>query len=78
MKYKITPICFSVHREDESPIYGELSVHIRIEDEAAGPFLVIKSQAADEFSKSGEIALEFEHFDAISEAVKRLREGNPA
>lgn len=70
-KRSITAMSFAVHLDNESPIYGESSTHVRLEDEAAGEFLVL-SQCHDAI-KPGEIRIDFEDFDLIVEAVKKLR-----
>lgn len=38
-KYKTTTTQISVHLENESPIFGESAINVRLEDEAGGIFL---------------------------------------
>jgi len=44
----ITPIKVALHRKGNNPIFGELGIHISVEDEAAGPFIVIESNEGQE------------------------------
>lgn len=72
MTYKITTLMVSVHPENENPVFGERSTHLRVEDEAGGPFLII-TQCHDEI-KPGEIRVDFEELTKIHEAAMMLRE----
>ena len=65
---KAMPLGFSVYREGENPLFGEVT-HIMIEDEAAGPFIILK-QATDEGNM--EIRLDFTEVDIIFETIKKL------
>lgn len=65
---KITPLCLSVHHDDESPILGKYSTHVSIEDEAAGPFIVLRQPRAE----SGEVRLEPDELDVVIEAAQQL------
>jgi hypothetical protein len=67
---KQTNLCISVHNSKENPIYGAGATHIRVEDEAAGPFLII-SQCGDERGQQ-EISLDFEELVEILAAAKAL------
>jgi hypothetical protein len=60
---KTTPIAYSVHREGDNPIFGESSTHVVIEDESAGPFIVLK-QCHDHI-KEGEVRFDLEELEAI-------------
>ena len=71
MTYKITTLKLSVHPEDDNPVFGEQSTHIRIEDDAGGPYLVI-SQCHDDI-KPGEICLSFEELTKVYKAAMLLR-----
>lgn len=73
MKFKVTPIMYSVHSDVDNPIYGDSCVHVRIEDDAAGPFICMKSLGSTEHEANGELTMEFEQFDAVCEAVAKLR-----
>lgn len=74
--YKTTVIAISVHGENDNPMFGESATHVKIEDEAAGPFIVL-SQAGHETAKTGEVQLDFEELNRIVAAAKRLERGWP-
>ena len=46
--YVATTISVSVHPPHENPIFGELVTRVTIEDEAAGPFIILSSNAETE------------------------------
>jgi len=66
---KITPIKYVIHREDESPVFGEQNTYISIEDEGDGTFITI-SQCVDEMQK---IRLDWSEVDFIFKQLKKLR-----
>lgn len=70
IKYKITPLMFAIHRENQNPVFGEQVTHIQIEDEAGGPFLILKQE-------DQEIRLDPEELDEIVMAAKELLENYP-
>jgi hypothetical protein len=72
---KITPIGMSVHLPDESPIYGESTTHVVVEDEAAGPYIVLR-QFGEE-SKVGEVRLDLEELEAVLRAARMLIRAQP-
>ena len=67
---KITPIGMSVHLPDESPIFGDSSTHVIVDDESAGPFIVLR-QFTDN-SKLGEVRLDIAELEAVLRAARRL------
>ena len=52
---KTHPIAWMVRPKD-APMFDERAIEIRIEDEAAGPFVVVKSQLDD--VKPGEVSID--------------------
>lgn len=70
MKYTSTTLSASVHSEKDNPVFGNSAIHIKIEDEAAGPYLVF-SQCSDE--NHGEVTIDFDQFDEIVKVVDMLR-----
>ena len=68
-QFKTMPLGVSVYRENENPIFGEGVTHIMIEDEAAGPFIILK-QYTDEGTM--EIKLDFNEVDSVFDAIKKL------
>ena len=67
---KITPIGMSVHLPDESPIFGVSSTHVIVDDDAAGPFIVLRQFT--EHSKLGEVRLDIAELEAVLRAARRL------
>jgi hypothetical protein len=47
-KLLITPIKYAVHREKESPIFGETVTFVSVQDDGAGPFIVLESNQSTE------------------------------
>jgi hypothetical protein len=45
MGYKITPLTVSIHRDGDNAVFGDSAIHVSVDDEAAGGFIVIKSIA---------------------------------
>jgi hypothetical protein len=73
---KITPIGMSVHLPDESPIFGEDATHVMVDDDAAGPYLVLRQYGNER--KVGEVRLDIEELDAVMRAARRLIRAQPA
>ena len=69
--YKTTIMQVSIHREEVSPIFGEGNTYVSVDDEAAGPFLVIE-QHDDDGGEHGKLRFEYEEFVAVAEAAKML------
>lgn len=73
MAHKQTIIGIAVHPPGDSPVYGEAATHVLLDDEAAGPFILLR-QAHDGI-KPGEVRLDPEELDAVYDAAKRLIKG---
>lgn len=71
--HNLTPITYSIHREGDSPMFGESSIHVSLEDEGGGEFLII-TQNSDN-PEAGVIRLDFEELPLILEAAKLLKQG---
>lgn len=61
----------SIHAKGQNPIFGEFVTKVRLDDEAAGPFLVISQSRDDGLS---ELRLDYEELVEITEAAKRMME----
>ena len=72
---KITPIGMSVHLPDESPIFGDSSTHVIVDDESEGPFIVLR-QFTDH-SKLCEVRLDIAELEAVLRAARRLLRAQP-
>jgi hypothetical protein len=71
-KYVSTITSISVHNKAVNPIFGEFNVAVRVEDEGAGPFLVLEQNTDDLANQS--IRLDYDEFLAVAQAVKMLLE----
>lgn len=73
MSYKTTLTSFSVHTTEDNPVFGNSAIHVKIEDDAAGPYLVLH-QCSDE--NEGQITIDFDQFDEIAKSIELLRQKN--
>lgn len=73
--WKRTPICISVHRETENPVFGETSTKVCLEDEAGGYFFSLE-QWADNIAP-GKIRVDVEELNEIVLAVQDLLRAAP-
>jgi hypothetical protein len=71
MKLTVTEI--AVHKEGESPIFGDIVTHVKLDDEGAGPFIKIV-QHND--TKMDEIRLDFKEIEYILKAIEMLKAGD--
>jgi hypothetical protein len=71
MKLTVTEI--AVHKEGESPIFGDIVTHVKLDDEGAGPFIKIV-QHND--TKMDEIRLDFNEVEYILKAIEMLKAGD--
>jgi hypothetical protein len=62
-KYETSPLSWIV-KPKGAPVYSEMATIITIDDEAAGPFLVIEQEA-----RSKGIAIDVEEWPAIRAAI---------
>jgi DNA polymerase elongation subunit (family B) len=69
MKLTVTEI--AVHKEGESPIFGEIVTHVKLDDEGAGMFIKI-TQSSD--IQMNEIRLDFNEVEYIIKAIEMLKE----
>jgi hypothetical protein len=69
-KYKTTILQVCIHREEVNPIFGEGNTYVSVDDEAAGPFLIIEQH--DDDIEPGKVRMDYEEFLAVAEAAKML------
>lgn len=69
-KLRATPICVSVHRDGESPVYGEGATHVQIEDEGGGAFVVLR-QFGDH-DNAGEMRFDIDELLVVAREAARL------
>lgn len=65
----------TVHFKDKSPVFGEGVIHVRLDDEGGGPFVVLR-QMKEGIEDDGynKIKIDFEELDHIVKAIKMLQD----
>ena len=71
MKLTVTEI--AVHKETESPIFGELVTHVKLDDEAGGTFIKL---VQNNDTGHNEIRLDFNEIEYILKAIEMLKVGD--
>ncbi len=66
-KYKQTTLAVSVHLEAESPIFGENTISVKLEDEAGGIFLELTNHEND-----AKFRVDYEQWIELNKAVVGL------
>lgn len=69
-KFSKTILVISVHSEGDNPVFADSATHVCIEDEAGGPFIILK-QVNDQI-QPGEVRLDYEELKTINEAVEMM------
>lgn len=54
---------------DDAPAFGETAVHVEIDDDAGGPYIVLSTPVARE---EGGVAINPDEWPAVKAAVERL------
>lgn len=67
-KLLITPIKVAVHRKYDNPIFGENVIHVSVDDEAAGPFIVLESNAGH----ADGLRIDMDELEAVTAAARKL------
>lgn len=65
MEYKTTITQVTIHKADESAVFGESATRVKLEDEGSGGYLVIEQDG-------GSIRLDPEELDLIIAEAKKL------
>jgi len=68
MKLTVTEI--SIHKEDESPIFGDIATHVKLDDEGGGVFIKIVQH---DDTKMNEIRLDFNEVEYLVKAIEMLK-----
>ena len=68
MKLTVTEI--AVHKEDESPIFGDIVTHVKLDDEGGGTFIKITQH---NHIKMDEIRFNFNEIEHILKAIEMLK-----
>lgn len=69
-KYVKTILKVAIHRENENPVFGEGNTFVSVEDEAAGPFLVIEQN--DSYNAEKNLRMDYAELLTVVEAAKVL------
>lgn len=71
-KYVITPIKLCVHMKKANPIFGEQVTYVSLDDEAAGPFIVLE-QDNEDVQGISKIKLDFDEIPMLLKAIEQLQ-----
>lgn len=71
-----TPIACSVHRAGQSPIYGEQATNVLVEDDAGGPYIVLRQ--SNDHVKPGEVRLDLDELEAVVVAARAMIKAHEA
>ena len=71
-KYVSTIMSVSVHQKAVNPIFGEFNIVVRVEDEGAGPFLVLERSSDD--GANQKISVDYDELVSVVQAAKMLME----
>lgn len=67
---KLTMTEITVHKETESPIFGEIVTHVKLDDEGGGPFIKLIQHHDHAVS---EIRLDFNEIEYILKAIEMIK-----
>ena len=70
MKYATTILKVAVHRETESPVFGEGNTYVSVDDEAGGPFIVLEQE--NDLPTPGAMRLDYDELLVVVETAKML------
>ena len=71
-KYHAIPTKFTIHADGVHPIFGEYITHVYLDDEAAGPFIVLE-QDNEDVQGISKIKLDFEEIPMLLESIRQLQ-----
>lgn len=70
VKYKQTITAVTVHLDGESPVFGESTITVALDDEAGGIFLVLTD------GEGVKMKVDYEQWVEINKAVKKMMKQN--
>lgn len=77
---KISCIKYAIHKNDESPIFGSDTIHVSVDSEGEGVWVIVEQinpTVIDESSfGAGKMALEIEEIQAILDVAEMLKRDN--
>jgi len=68
MKSRLVVTQIAIVQNGESPVFGDNTVTVSLDDEGAGPFVVISH-----VEQAGVVRLDFSEADLLCEAIERLK-----
>ena len=68
--YSQTTTSIAVHLSGDNPIFGESVISVSLDDEAAGPFIVLRQP-----NTASEIKLDYDQLLLVVDAAKMLMDG---
>lgn len=71
----VTPLAVAVHRRKDNPIFGESTVKVFLDDEAAGPFIVLEGEPNEH--DNGQVRLDMDQLDVITAEAHKLIKAYP-
>lgn len=69
-KYSQTTTAIAAHLSRDNPVFGESVIEVALDDEAAGPFIVLRQPGT-----ASEIKLDYDQLLLVVDAAKMLIEG---
>lgn len=71
MKLTVTEI--AIHREDQSPIFGDLTTRVSVDDEGGGPFVRVTQDTTEDGPQV--LRMDFKEVDHLVQAINILKSG---
>ncbi len=77
---QITPVSYAIHKKDESPIFGDDTLRLTVQDDAGGYYYTIESvcptDTHEDVFGQGKLSLDTEEIMLIAELVKKIEDGD--
>lgn len=67
--YVMTPTTMTLHKENQNPVFGESCIKFNIEDDGAGPYLILRTNLETDIGDPGTISLELKQIPAFIDAL---------
>ena len=71
-----TTVAVAVHRRSESPIFGEGTLRVELDDDAAGPYVVLTCVNNGEENRPG-LRMDMDELDAVTVAARGMMDAFP-
>lgn len=70
MNYKVTPLKLAIHTEQSNPVFGETTIHVELDDECWGPYIVLTDLG--EGAKPGVVRIDLDELEIVLESAKKM------